>query len=110
MQVLKNSGYSSQFRKYILDSGIKGYNSILADHLSGQKPIYRNRDWQKTSRRIDKKNKNKNWLGLFKSCIFVPPTPGSELQKKMQKNRKGNEAWWPRKMAHKNYRDSRKNT
>ena len=33
----------------------------------------------------DRKNrKSKNWLGNYKLCIFVPPTPSSELQKLMQ--------------------------
>ena len=32
-----------------------------------------------------KEGKNNNWLGTFwKSCIFVPPTPGSEWKKQMQ--------------------------
>ena len=63
MQVLKNSGYKSQFRKEVLDSGVKGYNKILSDHLSGIKPIYRSKEWQKTSRRMDKNIKRKHWLG-----------------------------------------------
>ena len=65
MQVLKNSGYTSQFRKEVLDSGVKGYNKILSDHFSGIKPIYRSKEWQKTSRRMDKNNKRKHWLDLF---------------------------------------------
>ena len=32
-----------------------------------------------------KRREKNNWLGLFwKSCILVPPTPGSELKKQMQ--------------------------
>jgi hypothetical protein len=33
---------------------------------------------------MDNQKKKKNWLGTYKSCIFVPPTPRSELQKLMQ--------------------------
>ena len=47
--------------------------------------------------------KKKNWLGPFwKSCIFVPPTPGSELKKMMQekeeKMRAGGREAWPIKI------------
>ena len=34
---------------------------------------------------MDKRKKKRNWLGNFwKSCIFIPPTPGSQLKKLMQ--------------------------
>ena len=49
-----------------------------------------------------KKSKKNSWLGIFKSCIFVPPTPGSELQKNMQKIEKemrpGGREMWPIKI------------
>jgi hypothetical protein len=35
-----------------------------------------------------KKRKSKNWLGDYKSVIFVPPTPNSSLQKLMQQKEK----------------------
>ena len=36
-----------------------------------------------------RKGKGKRWLGGdFKSCIFVPPTPGSELVKMIQQKEK----------------------
>ena len=63
MQVLKNLGYGSQFRREVLKSGTKGYRSILADHMSGLKPIYRSREWQKSSRRLAEKSKKKTWMG-----------------------------------------------
>ena len=48
--------------------------------------MYRPKNWEVDSRRMEKQNKKKNWLGPYwKSCIFVPPTPGSELKKRMQK-------------------------
>ena len=48
---------------------------------------------------MEKRKKNKSWLGPFwKSCIFVPPTPGSELKKRMQQKEEetsvgGSEGW-----------------
>ena len=38
-QVLKNSGYSVQMRREVLDSGLKGYNKILDEHNNGTKPM-----------------------------------------------------------------------
>ena len=44
MQILKNSGYNSTFRKEILDSGIVGYNRILQADRVGEKPLYRSKN------------------------------------------------------------------
>ena len=86
MQLLHNSGYNVNFRTEILKSGINGYIKILAAEREGRRPMYRPKNWEVDSRRMDKQNKKKNWLGPYwKSCIFVPPTPGSELKKRMRK-------------------------
>ena len=100
MQTLKNSGYSETFRHEILMSGLNGYNKILEADRLGDKPLYRSKEWRKSSRWMESKRKAKNWLGSnYKSCIFVPPTPGSELQKRMQKTelemRPGGREKWP---------------
>ena len=65
--------------------------------------MYRLKDWNMSARRLEKRRKQKNWLGTFwKSCIFVPPTPGSELKKKMQDReeqlRAGGRESWPIKI------------
>ena len=86
MQVLKNSGYHETFRVEILKAGLNGYNKILEADKLGKKPLYRAKDWRKSSRWLESKKKTRNWLGgKYKSCIFVPPTPGSELRKRLQK-------------------------
>ena len=82
----------------MLRSGIKGYNSLLEEAKSGVKPLYRTKEWKSSDRRLAKQRKKRNWLGMFKSCIFVPPTPGAELQKLMQKKEEqmrpgGRENW-----------------
>ena len=85
MQLLKNSGYNENFRRNILESGISGYNKILATDRAGKRPLYRPKEWCARDRCVEKMRKKKNWLGPFwKSCIFVPPTPESELKKMMQ--------------------------
>ena len=86
MQLLKNSGYSETFRLEILNSGLKGYNKILCAERDGVRPVYRPKGWKESARWLEKRRKKKDWLGNFwKSCIFVPPTPGSQLKKLMQK-------------------------
>ena len=85
MQLLKNSGYSEVFRLEILKSGLQGYNKILKAEREKIRPVYRPKGWKETDRWLEKRKKKNNWLGTFwKSCIFVPPTPGSELKKQMQ--------------------------
>ena len=103
MQLLKNSGYSETFRAEILRSGLQGYNKIVNADKQGTRPMFRPKDWRKAARWLDKKKKKKSWLGKFwKSCIFVPPTPGSELKQKMQKKeeetRVGGRELWPIKI------------
>ena len=85
MQLLKNSGYSEAFRIEILKSGVQGYNKILKAEKDGIRPVYRPKGWKESARWLEKRRKKNNWFGIFwKSCIFVPPTPGSELKKQMQ--------------------------
>ena len=97
--MLKNSGYSIKFRKEILKSALNGYNKILEAEKSGVKPMYRMKKWQSSARWLEKRRKSRCWLGeTFKSCIFVPPTPGSELRNLMQRKEEemrpgGRESW-----------------
>ena len=103
MQLIKNSGYSENFRAEVLQSGLRGYNKIVETDKAGSRPMYPPKDWSVSSRRMDKQKKKKNWLGPFwKSCIFVPPTPGSELKKRMQEKeeqlRPGGRESWPIKI------------
>ena len=65
--------------------------------------MYRSKEWCKSARRMDKKKKKSSWLGTYKSCIFVPPTPGSELRRLLQKKeiemRPGGREDWPIKIV-----------
>ena len=74
MQMLKNSGYTVNFLREILSSGLNGYNKILEDDRSNKKPLYRPKEWKRSFRWLVNKTKSKNWLGTnYKSCMFVPP-------------------------------------
>ena len=69
----------------ILRSALNGYNKILAADISGEKPLYRPKEWKSSARWLGKRRKARCWLGdKYKSSIFVPPTPNSELRKLMQ--------------------------
>ena len=101
--MLKNSGYSVNFRREILSSGINGYNKILEADRNKIKPLYRPKGWNRSARRLESRNKSQNWLGpKYKSCIFVPPTPGSELKQLLQQKevemRPGGREDWPIKI------------
>ena len=93
MQLMKNSSYSAKFRREVFKAGIAGYSKIYEDDVEGRKLLYRTREWRKSSTGMEaqklRKSKSKRWLGGdYKSCIFVPPTPGSELCKLMQEKEK----------------------
>ena len=90
MQLLKNSDYNTTLRKEVLKSGLVVYNKILQADLTGRRPIYRSSKWRQSSLGMEdqKVRKFKNWLGSYKSCIFVPPTPDSQLHKLIQAKEK----------------------
>ena len=94
MLTLKKSGHSVQFRKQILNSAIKGFEEILEQDRKGVKPLFRNRNWNEKERSEAKKNNKTNWFNknkgkgkpkiVYKSVLFVPPTPDEELIKEMK--------------------------
>ena len=103
MQLVANSGYNVCFRMEVLKSGLVGYNRILAADSAGTRPIYRMKQWQASSRWMEKKRRKKNWLGSFwKLCVFFPAMPRSELKKRMQckeeESRAGGREAWPIKI------------
>ena len=90
---MKNSGYNKNYRIQILDSAIKAFDKMLEEDRNGTKPLYRNRTWNRDERLKSKENKNTSWYKdstkpkqdkTYKTVLFVPPTPGSELLKEMR--------------------------
>ena len=54
---LKNSGYTAEYRKQILDSACKAFDEMVKADQSGEKPLYRDKNWQKEKRKEQKEKK-----------------------------------------------------
>ena len=88
MLLMQYSGYKEKIRSEVLDSALKAYSRIEKAVRDGKRPRYRGKNWQKTERAINKREKKKNWFKngrveeeAYKSVLFVQPTPGSKLRK-----------------------------
>ena len=91
MLKLKMAGYNHQFRAEIIKSAKHAFSLQLKSAADGEKPLYRDKN------RIfeDKKARGKqlyNWwnrkgssVHKYDTVVFVPPTPGSQLAKMMQR-------------------------
>ena len=101
---MKNSGHSEQYRKQILDSTLKAFDEMIeADH-SGERPLYRSKNWQKEIRKEKKKNNHLNWYKTggsypnaeeYKTVLIVPVTKDGILAKEVRQrefeiNKNGN--------------------
>ena len=70
MQQLRNSGYSSKFRSEILLSTLSGFEKIQAAAKSGERPLYRKRNWKKRERLV-KKFQKRIGLEVFGNPEFL---------------------------------------
>ena len=80
------SGYTKKFRNEIVNSALKAYDEIHRKAALEERPLYRPYDWERDERDRAKQAKVLDWYkrGGYESVIFVPSTPGSELQRKFQ--------------------------
>ena len=96
MVKLKNSGYTAQYRKQILDSAFKAFEKMIKADQSGEKPLYRDKNWQKEKRKEEKEMNRLNWYKNsrnkpgsndieYKTILFVPVTKGGVLAKELKK-------------------------
>jgi hypothetical protein len=58
-----------------------------AEHARGERPMYRPKGWNIEDREKERTRKKVNWYKKngSESVIFVPATPGSQLQKEYQR-------------------------
>ena len=89
---LYHGGYTEMFRADVVKQAIARYGGMVAADTEGQHPMYREKDWQKEERRIQKKKKKTGWIskGGHETVIEVAPTPGGELKKRFQNIVDGN--------------------
>lgn len=83
------SGYNYNSRKQIPHSALYNYKSIVEKNKTGECPMYREKEWKKIERNKKKQQQKTKWYKKrktnYKSIIFVPATPKSELQKRYSK-------------------------
>ena len=80
---LKRSGFKVKFRKQIVDCVFKAF---------GEKPLFRGKNWNKESRKLEKEYKRKNWYKnspkneiQYTTVLFVPVTKGAKLLKEVKR-------------------------
>ena len=81
---LQYSGYDRKFREEVVRSALAVYNRLLDLDASGEKPLYRPREWRALERTRERRKRHDNWFrkGGFDTVIFVPATPGSQLKRR----------------------------
>ena len=96
MLKMKNSGYTANYRKQVLDSAFKAFDKMVKDDQAGTKPLYRDKHWNKEMRMEQKQGRKLNWyksggnsengskLVEYKSVLFVPVTKGGKLAKELR--------------------------
>ena len=84
------SGYNSGFRTRIFQGGIMGYLKTLGKCKQLKVPFYRSKTTIKEAER--KKGKGTDWFrgdkgskDEFRSVLFIPPTPNSEVAQRIRK-------------------------
>ena len=82
---MQYSGYNKEFRYEVVDSAVKAYRARQEAELKGERPMHRLKGWRKGEREAEKSGKRDDWYkrGGDEALIFVPATPGSQLQKKI---------------------------
>ena len=88
MARMANSGYSHKFRLQVLKNSLRAFEKILEREARGERPLHRADIHDKPQRKKDKIWRKHTWFrrGGYVTTLYVPPTPGSVLAKKMQES------------------------
>ena len=83
---MQYSGYERQFKAQTLKSALKAYKEIVKKDADGSQPMYRDKNWKKDMREKNKRKKRSGWFrkGGYRSVLFIPSTPGSELKRRCE--------------------------
>ena len=52
---MQYSGYQKKFRYEVINSAYKAYKTLLGKETAGERPLYRDREWNKIERRKQKR-------------------------------------------------------
>ena len=83
---MEYSGYDKTFRGQVIKSGLNAYHSILEKEKKGERPVYRPKEWKRTERAKNRREKRTNWFNgknnknTNETVVFIPATQGSELK------------------------------
>ena len=77
------SGYQQNFKAEVLKSALQAHENMKKKDKEGTQPLYRPKEWKRTEREKQKRNKKENWFkkGGNETVVFVPATPQSKLKK-----------------------------
>ena len=91
MKKMVNSGWSENYRREILKSGLNAYSKINEDDENGIKPMFRPRSWRRQERDNEKDSQKRTWFkkGGHNNFIHIPATPGGELKKDIEEKIQG---------------------
>ena len=80
---LQYSGSAQKFRTEVVLSALRAYNSMMELDASGEQPLYRLREWKRLEWARDRRGKRGSWYrkGGFDTVIFLPATPGYQLNR-----------------------------
>ena len=83
---MRASGYDQRYRFQVIKSGLSGYDKMLEEERRGGRPVNRPRSWDEDERLKKKELQKKRWFrkGGFYVPLFVPHTPGGELEKRIR--------------------------
>ena len=81
---LQYSGYDRKFLEEVVRSALAAYNRLLDLDASGEKPLYRPREWRALEQALERRKRRDHWFrkrGLD-TVIFIPAAPGSQLKRR----------------------------
>ena len=82
---LKRSGYPTTTRHQVISEAVKKFQKMCEVEDKGGRPIHRAREYQRSARRLAKKNKSTSWHKSSKDKISAPliidPTSGGLTEK-----------------------------
>ena len=83
MMRMQFSGYDKEFRFDVYNSANKAHQIEIQKDESGEKPLHRPKEWERSRQKKEKIEKRKTWYknNGNESVIFIPYTPGGKLKK-----------------------------